>query len=109
MVLTIRATASAPRAAMPGVITALPSAKFWRSSSFSARMRAVLLSMTDLQIFRWKKGGWVRDRDPRRSGQVGLSRRLGFVGWRAHQRNAAAVPDELGKVRGIAVPQAEGV
>ena len=27
-----------------------PSAKFWRSSSFSARMRAVLLSMTDLQI-----------------------------------------------------------
>src|SRR6202011_1242830 len=52
MVLTIRATASAPRAAMPGVITASPSAKFWRSLSFSAAMRAVLLSMTDLQIFR---------------------------------------------------------
>src|SRR6202048_5535106 len=109
MVLPIRVTASAPRAAMPGVITAAPPAKFWRSSSLSARMRAVLLSMTDLQIFRWKKGGWVRDRDPRRSSLLAVSRRLGFVGRRAHHRNATAVPDELGQVRVIAVLQDEGV
>src|SRR3981081_4411910 len=102
MVLTIRATASAPRAAMPGVITANPSAKFWRSSSFSARMRAVLLSMTDLQIFSGRRG-WVRDWDPRRSGQVGLSLSLGVVGWRVHQRDGAAMPGELGKLRVVAV------
>src|ERR1700730_7445538 len=72
-------------------------------------MRAVLLSMTDLQIFRWKKGGWVRDRDPRRSSLLALSRRLGFVGRRAHHRNATAMPDELGQMRVIPVLQDEGV
>jgi hypothetical protein len=41
MVLTIRLTASGPRAATPGVMTAMPAAKFWRNSSFSARMLAL--------------------------------------------------------------------
>ena len=36
MVLTMRATASAPRAATPAVINAVPTVKFWRSSSLSA-------------------------------------------------------------------------
>src|SRR6202048_3292163 len=107
MVLTIRATASPPRTTMPGVITARPPAKFWRSSSFSARMRAVLLSITDLLIFRWRRV-WVAT-DPRRSSLLRLSRRLGFVGRRVHQRNAAAVPDELRQVRVVAVLQDEGV
>src|SRR6202040_968906 len=52
---------------------------------------------------------WVRDWDPRGSGQIGLSRRLGFVGRRAHHRNAAAMPDELGQVRVIPVLQGEAV
>jgi hypothetical protein len=56
-----------------------------------------------------EEGGWVRDRDPRGSGQVGLSRRLGFVGMRAYQRNGAAMPDELGQVRVVPVLQGEAV
>ena len=50
-----------------------------------------------------EEGGWVRDRDPRRSSLLALSRRLGFVGRRAHHRNATAMPDELGQVRVIPV------
>ena len=42
MVLTIRATASGPRAAMPAVITAWPLGRLRRSSSLSARIRSVV-------------------------------------------------------------------
>src|SRR6202011_4379327 len=56
-----------------------------------------------------EEGGGSRDRDPRRSSLLALSRRLGFVGRRAHHRNAAAMPDELGQVRVIPVLQDEGV
>src|ERR1700738_933093 len=93
---------------MPGVIPAAPPAKFWRSSSFSARMRAVLLSMTDLRFGFGGRRGWVAT-DPRRSSLLRLSRRLGFVDRRVHQRNSAAVPDELRQVRVPAVLQDEGV
>src|SRR5260370_33156068 len=93
MVLTIRATASAPRAAMPGVITARPVAKFLRSSSFSARMRAVLLSMTDLQIRRefFRRG--------RCAGSSLLGVRCGSVGFvrPVHQRNGRPMPNNLGQ------------
>src|SRR5260370_17149871 len=66
-------------------------------------MRAVLLSMTDLQILGGRKV-WAAAK-PRRSSLLVRSRRLGVVGERAHQGNAAAVPDELGEVRVIAVLQ----
>src|ERR1700730_15565256 len=69
-------------------------------------MRAVLLSMTDLQIFGMKERFGVR-RTPRRSSLLGRSRRLGVVGERAHQGDAAAVPDELWEVRVITVLQGE--
>src|SRR5271165_2140708 len=50
MVLTIRSTASGPRAAMPGVITAAPPAKFWRSWSLSSRILSVLASMMESSL-----------------------------------------------------------
>src|SRR5260370_41652936 len=70
-------------------------------------MRAVLLSMTDLQILGGRKV-WVAAK-PRRSSLLVRSRRLGVGGERAHQGNAAAVPDEIGEVRVIAVLQGERV
>src|ERR1700730_4758890 len=70
-------------------------------------MRAVLLSMADLQILGGRKV-WTAAK-PRRSSLLVRSRRLGVVGERAHQGNAAAVPDELGEVRVIAVLQRERV
>src|ERR1035437_4674480 len=45
----MRSTACWPSAAMPGVMTARPPSKYWRSSSLSARMRSVLVSTADLQ------------------------------------------------------------
>ena len=49
MVLTMRATASWPSAAMPGVMTATPPARFCRSSSLSERMRIVFVSISILR------------------------------------------------------------
>src|SRR5580704_9281278 len=62
MVLTMRSTASWPRAATPGVMTATPPARFCRNSSLSARIRTVLGSMSILR--------WVLDEN-RRHGSSG--------------------------------------
>src|SRR5271166_3490674 len=50
MVLTIRSTACGPRAAIQGVITATPSAKFWRSWSLSSRIRSDLVYMVESSL-----------------------------------------------------------
>src|SRR5271165_6553245 len=50
MVLTMRATASDPSAAMPIVMTAWPWLKFFRSSSLSARMRSVCVDLVSVVI-----------------------------------------------------------
>src|SRR5262249_6378863 len=47
--------------------------------------------------------------DPEWSSLLGRSSRLGVVGGRAHQSNAAAMPNELGQVRVIAILQGERV
>ena len=85
-----------------------PSGKILTQFIVQRTDRAVLLSMTDLRFFSGRRG-WVPGPGPEASSLLALSRRLGFVGRRAHQRNAGAMPEELGQVRVIAVLQAEGV
>src|SRR5271169_6323459 len=71
-------------------------------------MRAVLVSIAVLQVYRWGE---------RNSGRRarGLSHGLGgrlssaFFVRRIHQRDAAAMPKELGQLRKIAVPEREHV
>src|ERR1700730_3916477 len=70
-------------------------------------MRAVLLSMTDLQILGGRKV-WAAAK-PRRSSLLRLGRRFGVVGGRAHQGHGTAVPDEVGEVRVITVLKGERV
>src|SRR5271165_4397816 len=78
MVLTIRATASGPRAAMPGVITATPSAKFWRSWSLSSRILSVLASMVESSLV--EGSGWPQFTDARSHGQCRRAPGIAVVG-----------------------------
>src|ERR1700730_17014107 len=71
-------------------------------------MRAVLLSMTDLQIDRWGERGSGRRARGLSHGLGGRLRSAFFVRG-IYQRNATAMPDELGQVRVVAVLQDEGV
>src|ERR1700730_5066106 len=74
-------------------------------------MRAVLLSMTDLQIVRmWESGARFGGQGARAAGATRADAdTLSLIAGRAHQGNGAAMPEELGEFRVIAKPQREHV